>query len=64
MSHTFNISASIGIAEIPSDTNDIEDLYKKADDALYTVKHTSEKSSYLLYREMDEFKKTHNKQEQ
>ena len=64
ISHTFNISASIGIAEIPSDTNDIEDLYKKADDALYTVKHTSEKSSYLLYREMDEFKKTHNKQEQ
>ena len=63
MSHTFTISASIGIAEIPSDTGDIEELYKKADDALYTVKHTSEKSSYLMYREMEEFKKTHKKEE-
>ncbi len=62
MSHTFTISASIGIAEIPSDTGDIEELYKKADDALYTVKHTSEKSSYLMYREMEEFKKTHKKE--
>ena len=55
-SHTFQIAASIGIACIPHDTNDIEDLYKKADDALYTVKHTSEKSSYLMYSEMEAFK--------
>lgn len=56
-SHTFQISTSIGIAEIPGDTNDITNLYKMADDALYTVKHTSEMSSYLLFRDMDEFKK-------
>ena len=55
-SHTFTISASIGIAEVPGDATDIEELYKMADDALYTVKHTSEKSSYLLYREIEEFK--------
>ena len=54
-SHTFRIAASIGIAIIPHDTNDIEELYKKADDALYTVKHTSEKSSYLMYSEMESF---------
>ena len=54
-SHTFQIAASIGIAIIPHDTNDIEELYKKADDALYTVKHTSEKSSYLMYSEMESF---------
>ena len=54
-SHTFQIAASIGIAIIPHDTNDIEELYKKADDALYTVKHTSETSSYLLYSEMEGF---------
>ena len=35
-------------------------LYKMADDALYTVKHTSEMSSYLLYRDMEEFKKNLN----
>ena len=32
-------------------------LYKMADDALYTVKHTSEKSSYLMYNEIETFKK-------
>ena len=53
--HSFIISASIGIAEIPGDTNDIEELYKMADDALYRVKHTNEKSSYLMYKEMDSF---------
>ncbi len=53
--HSFTISTSIGISEIPGDTNDIEELYKMADDALYKVKHTSEKSSYLMYREMDSF---------
>ena len=28
-----------------------------ADDAFYTVKHTSEKSSYLMYNEIETFKK-------
>ena len=55
LSHSFQISASMGVAIIPNDTNDIEELYKLADDALYAVKHTSEKSSYLLYKEMDSF---------
>ena len=53
--NSFIISASIGIAEIPGDTNDIEELYKMADDALYRVKHTNEKSSYLMYKETDSF---------
>ena len=58
VNHTFEISASIGIAGIPGDATSIEELYKMADDALYTVKHTSEKSSYLMYRDMEEFKKS------
>ncbi len=55
--HSFIISASIGIAVIPWDADNIDDIYKMADEALYTVKHTSEKSSYLMYRNMEAFKK-------
>ncbi|SEQ78295.1 diguanylate cyclase (GGDEF) domain-containing protein [Lachnospiraceae bacterium NE2001] len=58
--HTFQISASIGIAQIPGDTDNITDLYKMADEALYTVKHTSEKSSYLLFSEIESFKTKQN----
>jgi diguanylate cyclase (GGDEF)-like protein len=52
--HTFQISASIGVACFPSDTNDMETLFKMADDALYAIKHTHEKSAFLLYRNIQE----------
>ncbi|MCR5213976.1 MAG: GGDEF domain-containing protein [Eubacterium sp.] len=52
---TFQISTSIGIARIPNDTLDIDELLKMADDALYTIKHTHEASAYLEYRNIKEF---------
>ena len=47
--HTFQISASIGVARFPSDTADLDTLLKMADQALYRIKHTHEKSAYLLF---------------
>ena len=47
--HTFQISASIGIAQYPADTMDMDTLFKMADTALYKIKHTHEKSAYLFY---------------
>jgi diguanylate cyclase (GGDEF)-like protein len=47
---TFTISASIGVARYPADTTDMESLLKCADEALYKIKHTHEKSAYLLYK--------------
>jgi len=47
---TFTISASIGVARYPADTTDLESLLKCADEALYKIKHTHEKSAYLLYK--------------
>ncbi|MFP3416528.1 diguanylate cyclase, partial [Bacillus sp. SIMBA_074] len=35
---TFNISSSIGISLFPQDGDNAEDLLKRADTALYTVK--------------------------
>ena len=48
--HTFTISASIGVAQYPADTTDLESFLKYADEALYKIKHTHEKSAYLLYQ--------------
>ena len=48
--HTFQISAGIGIASFPGDAEDVETLYKMADDALYAIKHKYEKSAYILYK--------------
>lgn len=47
--HTFQISASIGIAQFPADTMDMDTLFKLADLALYKIKHTHEKSAFLFY---------------
>ena len=52
---TFKISASIGVAQFPADTTDIDTLLKMADQALYKIKHTHGKSAFLLYSEMDGF---------
>jgi len=49
LQHTFQISASIGIAQFPADTTDMDTLFKLADQALYKIKHTHEKSAYLSY---------------
>ena len=54
-SHQFTISASIGIATIPADTEDIEELLKMADEALYAIKHTHEASAYLEYKNVEKF---------
>ena len=50
---TFRISASIGVALYPMDTMDLDILFRKADQALYAIKHTHEKSAFLLYSEME-----------
>ena len=52
--HTFVISASIGVARYPQDTADMDNLLKLADQALYRIKHTHEKSAYLLYSDIPE----------
>ena len=52
--HTFVISASIGVARYPQDTADLDNLLKLADQALYRIKHTHEKSAYLLYSDIPE----------
>lgn len=57
MDHTFQISASIGVAEFPADTADMDTLFKMADQALYQIKHKHEKSAFLLYSEMMEKQK-------
>ena len=57
MDHTFQISASIGVAEFPADTADMDTLFKMADQALYQIKHKHEKSAFLLYSEMSEKQK-------
>ena len=50
--HNFQISASIGVARFPADTQSIDELFKLADEALYAIKHTHEKSAYLFYHEI------------
>ena len=48
------ISASVGITIWPRDGQNFEELYKKADDAMYHIKDMG-KDNYLLYRDnMDE----------
>ena len=47
--NSFDISTSIGIAVFPNDADDIIHLIKYADEAMYAVKHTSEKSVYKLH---------------
>ena len=46
---SFLISTSIGIAQFPKDADDIQHLVKYADEAMYSIKHTSEKSVYKLH---------------
>jgi|GEM_PF-1749785 len=50
-SYDFTISASLGVSRFPTDTSDLNELIKLADEALYEIKHTSEKSCYLIYHE-------------
>ncbi len=47
--HELHVSACIGIATFPNDATDIETLYKMADEALYSIKHKYENSSYMKY---------------
>ncbi len=54
--NTFQISASIGVARFPQDTESVDELFKLADEALYAIKHTHDLSAYLLYHEMEDFK--------
>ena len=46
---TFDISTSIGISVFPDDADNIIHLVKYADEAMYAVKHTGEKSVYKLH---------------
>ena len=62
-SQQFTISASIGVAVIPADTEEIEELYKMADEALYVIKHTHEKSAVLMYRDIENFVSEHKNNE-
>ena len=50
--HEFIISASIGVAVFPADTADLNTLFRMADQALYRIKHTHDKSAFLLYSQM------------
>jgi len=54
-SETFVISASIGVAQFPADTADMDTLLKMADQALYKIKHTHDKSAFLLYSRMQDY---------
>ena len=54
LEHTFQISAGIGAARFPADTTDIDALFKMADQALYKIKHTHEKSACLFYSQIPE----------
>ena len=47
--NSFDLSTSIGISVFPDDADDIVHLIKYADEAMYAVKHTSEKSVYLFH---------------
>ena len=51
---TFDISTSIGISVFPDDADNIIHLVKYADEAMYAVKHTGEKSVYKLHSKKDE----------
>jgi len=46
--HTFNIGASIGVSIYPDDANNVSDLIKHADEAMYTVKK-SHKNDIVFY---------------
>ena len=43
------VSACIGAARFPADTDNTELLYQYADKAMYRIKHQSDKSSWALY---------------
>lgn len=46
-----NVSISLGGAIEPDNGTDLEELYKKADQALYTTK-AKRKNGYTLYSDM------------
>ncbi len=52
------IGCSIGIALLPDDTDDMDSLLKKADEAMYVVKKHG-KNDYCFYRSMSEFVSGH-----
>ncbi|MCR4717985.1 MAG: GGDEF domain-containing protein [Lachnospiraceae bacterium] len=50
--HMFTLSTSVGVALYPDDTKDIDMLFIQADRAMYSIKHTHEKSAYKFYRDL------------
>lgn len=48
---TLEISLSVGVALFPQDATTYEDLYAKADEALYLAKHLG-RNRYMLYEEI------------
>jgi len=49
--HTVQIGASIGISYYPNDTQDIEELIRMADEALYVAKHEG-RNTFRIYSEL------------
>jgi diguanylate cyclase (GGDEF)-like protein len=50
--YKFTITASIGIALFPEDTNDKDILMRYADIAMYEVKYSNHKNDYLFFDKM------------
>jgi diguanylate cyclase (GGDEF)-like protein len=46
----YRFSASIGIARWPEDARELEALYRRADQAMYQIKHNTRESGYLLWK--------------
>ncbi len=47
--YIFNLSASIGIAIFPDDSDDEESIIQYADAAMYTIKHSKNKNGYCFF---------------
>ncbi|MEA3423614.1 MAG: diguanylate cyclase, partial [Bacillota bacterium] len=50
--NTFNISVSMGIVHYPSDSDGLDDMIKKADISMYSIKKSG-KNGYVFFSEID-----------
>ncbi len=57
--HHITTTASIGISMYPNDGNDMDSLFKCADDAMYQVKHSS-RNDFRFYTEEMQLNSQHN----
>ena len=46
---SFNLTVSVGVAKYPQHANTSQDLYEKADIAMYKIKNSG-KNDYCLYK--------------